>query len=124
MVLSTRTFVVVSPDPGETQVDAVAAHRNPFREQERALPPSFRQAAIGADDAMPGQLIAGRCKDVSHQPRRSGLDIAVSTDKTFRDGAHAANDARRARLGLGAYARPLHASIRLTLLPTRSTEFE
>lgn len=107
-----------------TKVHAVAAHRNSFREQELALPPSFRQAAIGANDAMPGQILARGRENVAHQPRRSGFDVAVSTDKTFGDGAHPADDARRAQLGLAGYALPLHAARRLTLLPTRSTEFE
>ena len=61
MVSATRTFVVLSQNPGVTKVYAVAAHWNSFREQELALPPSFRHAAIGTNDAMPGQLIVRRC---------------------------------------------------------------
>ena len=107
-----------------TKVDAVAAHRNSFREQELALPPSFRQAAIGADDAMPWQVLVGGRKNVAHEPRRAGFDVAIGANKPFGDGAHPADDARRARLRLAAYARPLHASMNLTLVPIRSTEFE
>jgi len=63
MVLSTRTLVFSDGlcllDPSLTQVDAFAAHGDSLREQELALPPAFRQAAIGADDAMPWQVIVG-----------------------------------------------------------------
>ena len=74
-------------DPSETQVDPIAAHWNPFREQELALPPSFRQAAIGADDAMPGQVIV-MCRR-EHMPDVSGsewVDVAVGSDEALRDG--------------------------------------
>jgi hypothetical protein len=88
-------------DPSETQVDPIAAHWNPFREQELALPPSFRQAAVGADDPMPRQVIAGVRKNVSHQAWRTRFDVPVSADEPFGDGAHPADDARSARLELG-----------------------
>jgi len=73
---------------------------------------------------MPWQVSVGGRKNVSNKPRRAGFDVAVSADKPFGDGAHPADDARRARLGLPVYARPLHAAMRFTLVPTRSTEFE
>ena len=107
-----------------TQVDAVAAHRDSLRNQKLALPPAFRQAAIGADDAMPWQVVIGGRKNVPHETRRAGFDVAVGADEPFGDGAHPADDARCARLGFAVYARPLHASMNLTLVPTRSTEFE
>ena len=59
-----------------------------------------------------------------HQPRRAGFDVAISADKPLGDGAHPADDARRTRPSLAFYALPLHASMNLTLVPTRSTEFE
>jgi hypothetical protein len=115
---------ILSLDPGVTQVDPVAAHRNSLCEQEFALPPAFRHAAIRADDSMPWQISVGGRKHVSDEPRRAGFDVAVCADKPFWDGAHTADDAGRARLGFAVYARPLHASMNLTLVPTRSTEFE
>jgi hypothetical protein len=45
------------------QVNAVATHRDTLVEQEIALPPSHRHAAIGADDAMPWQVIVGGRKN-------------------------------------------------------------
>ena len=52
-----------SGQPGVTQVDAVAMHRDALVEQELALPSPLRHAAVGADDAMPWQVIVDSRKD-------------------------------------------------------------
>jgi hypothetical protein len=123
MVLPTRTPTHLL-DPSVTQVDPVAPHRDSLSDQELALPSSFRHAPIGSDDAMPWQVIVGVRKNVPHESRCTRFDVPIGADKPFGDGAHPADDARSARLELGFYARPRHASISLTLVPTRSTEFE
>jgi uncharacterized protein YdeI (YjbR/CyaY-like superfamily) len=110
-----------SEHPGAVQVDAVAPHRDALREQELALPPPHRQAAVGSDDAMPRQVIVDGREHKPHQPRRAGVDVAIGPDKPFGNGAHAPDDARPARLRLAGYALPYHALASLTVDPIRST---
>jgi hypothetical protein len=84
--------------PGVTQVDAVAAHRDSFFQQELTLLPSLRDAPVGADDAMPWEAIVGCGKNAPDEARRAGVDVAIGTDKPSGNGAHPADDTRGARL--------------------------
>jgi hypothetical protein len=83
---------------GAAQIHSLAAHRDPFCQQERPLPPALREASIGADDTMPWQVVVDGGKDEPDQARRHGIDVAVGAYKPRRDGAHPANDARGALL--------------------------
>src|ERR1700694_1398421 len=65
----------VRGQPGVTQVDAVAAHRDALSTQERELPPSSRDAPVGADDAMPGEVIVDGRENAPDQAGRAGIDV-------------------------------------------------
>ena len=94
----TRFGVDSSEHPGAAQVDAVAPPRDALREQELALPPPLRQAAVGPNDTVPREVIVSGREDKPHQPRRAGVDVAIGPDKPFGDVAYQSDDARTARL--------------------------
>ena len=77
------------------QVHTVAAHQDPLFKQELALQPPLREAPVGADDAMPREVIASRRKNEADEPRGAWIDVAIGAHKSGRDGAHAADDPSR-----------------------------
>src|SRR5579864_6034050 len=92
---------LVDPDlhSRSTHVDAVAPHRDAFTHQQAALQPSFGEAAVGTDDAMPRNVgVRGR-QDTSDEARRAGFDVAIGSDEPWRDGSHLTEDACSARVG-------------------------
>jgi hypothetical protein len=84
------------------QVDTVAAHRDPFPEEQIALTLSHRDGPVGTDYAMPWETFMGRGKNATDQARRSRLDIAISPDKSNGNRAYPTDDARGA--GIEAFA--------------------
>jgi hypothetical protein len=58
------------------------------------LPASFRDASVGADDAMPGDRFVRGRQDAPNEAGRAGIDIAVGADEPLWDRAHAVDDAR------------------------------
>ena len=74
----------------------VAAHRDSLFEQKCALSRSHRQAPVGANDAMPWEVIVGGRKNVPDKARRAWVDIAVGADKPGRVRAIPADDVRYA----------------------------
>ena len=78
------------------QVDAVAAHRNPFPNQQVALSSSLRQTPVRANHTMPWEPFVSSGKNVTDQSRRFRVDVAIGADKSNRNRAHAAEDARHA----------------------------
>jgi hypothetical protein len=87
------------------QVDAVAAHRDSFLEQQIALSLSHRYGPVGTDHTMPGETFMGGGKDATDQARRSRLDVAVSSDKSNGNRAYPIDDARGAGIEVGALGR-------------------
>ena len=84
--------------PGVTQVDALASHRDALFKQELALLPSLRDAPVGAYDAMPWEAVVGGRKNSPDEARRAGVDVAIGADKPSRDHPDPGDDARGARL--------------------------
>jgi hypothetical protein len=82
---------------GLSQVDAIAVHRDALGEKESSLPMAFRDGAVGADDAMPGETLGG-CEDVPDETGSAWIDVAVGTDEALRDGSYAGHDALLPRL--------------------------
>ena len=68
-----RTALQVRRQACVTQVDAVAAHQDALLEQELALPPSLRQAPVGANDAVPWEAswVVARTRPTSRGARGS-----------------------------------------------------
>ena len=83
--------------PRSAQVDAVSEHRNAFLNQELALSPSHRHAPVGADHPMPWEPFVSGGEKVTDQSRRFRVDVAIGADKSNRNRAHAAEDARCSR---------------------------
>jgi hypothetical protein len=65
--------------------------------QEIALSPSLRETPVGADHAMPWEPFVSSGKNVTDQSRRFRVDVAVGADKSNRNRAYAADDARCTR---------------------------
>jgi hypothetical protein len=78
------------------EIDARAAHRHAFSEQEIALRRAFRQAPVGADDALPRDVVRAS-ENEADEARRARIDVAIGSYEPFRDRAHPFNDARLAR---------------------------
>jgi len=76
-------------EPGLSEVDSVAAHRNALAQQQLALLCALRQAAVGADDALPGQVVVRLREHEADEARRPGVDVAVGPDEALRDRADA-----------------------------------
>lgn len=83
----------VRRQPSETEVDAVATDRDALCTQERELPPASRDAPIGADDAMPGEVIVDGRENPPDQAWRAGVDVAIGADKPRWDRAYPRDDA-------------------------------
>ena len=80
-------------------VDAVSAHRNALLHEEIALPPTLGDSAIGANDAVPGQALMRGGEDATDQPRRFGVDVAVSAHRARGNPADPLNDHGHSQLG-------------------------
>ncbi len=91
-----------------TQIDTIAAHRDALVDQERLLSPSFRDAPIGTDDAMPWQVDVDGRQNMADEARRAGVDVAVGADKPGGDCAHPSDNARDASLGVRRQWSPGH----------------
>jgi hypothetical protein len=88
----------VGLQPRLTQIDVVAAHRDSLFEQKSALSRSHRHAPVGANDAMPWEVIVDGCENAADETRRTAVDVAVGADKPCGDRAHPADDERYALL--------------------------
>jgi hypothetical protein len=75
-----------------TEIHAVAPHRDSFSKQQLTLEPSFREASVGADDAMPRQAFVRAGQHATDEARRAGVDIAIRADESLRDVLHAGDD--------------------------------
>jgi hypothetical protein len=65
---------VIERDPGGIEVDPVAVEGNALVPEQLPLPLPHREAAVGADDPPPGDVVgvlAGR-EDPRREPRRPG----------------------------------------------------
>lgn len=76
------------------KIDTVAAHGHALPQQQLTLARALGQAAVGADDSVPGQPMAG-CQDAPYQARGSAIDVAVGAYEPLGDLADAGNDSRR-----------------------------
>src|SRR5437899_4576336 len=97
LVFNAPTTLQIRRQPGAPKVDAVATHGDAFRAEERALFLAHRDAAIGVDDAVPGQLVVGGGEDMADQTWCARVDVTVRAHESDRDRAHARDDARGAR---------------------------
>src|SRR5205823_3441404 len=71
------------------EVDAVAAHRHSLTQQQLALSRALRQAPVGPDDALPGQVVVGLREDEADEARGARIDVAVGAHEALRDRADA-----------------------------------
>jgi hypothetical protein len=76
----------------------VTAYRHALSKQQLALRRAFRQAAVSANDSVPGDVMC-RCQDATDEPRRPWIDVAVRAYEPLGDRAHAGDDASGSRLG-------------------------
>jgi hypothetical protein len=83
-------------ETGRPKIDSEPTHWHPLSKQQLALQLAFREAPIGADDAMPGQPMGG-CEDAPDQARRAGINVAVCAYGPHGNRTHARDDARRPR---------------------------
>jgi hypothetical protein len=88
----------VSRQSGLTEIYAVPAHRYALSMQQRMLPPSLRETSVGADDAMPRQLLVRGGQHAADEARRVGVDVPIGTDESLRNLAHTGDDSRNARV--------------------------
>lgn len=79
-------------EPGAAEIDAGAVHWHALLLEQGALTPALCEAAIGADDAMPREVIVDCRQDESNKARGAWIDVAVGSDKPGWNGANAADD--------------------------------
>ena len=82
---------------GCPEIDTGATHPDALSKQEIALPLAFRQASIGADNAVPRDAVRPG-KDQADKPRRTGIDVPIGAHEPLRDRAHTFDDALHSRL--------------------------
>ena len=73
-------------DAGEVEVDAVALEGDALGPEALALLLPHREAAVGADDAPPGEVVGellGR-EEAGAEARGAGRDVAVGPDESLR----------------------------------------
>jgi hypothetical protein len=87
---------------GLPQVHAVTTQRDSLAVQELALTPPLREAAVGSDDSVPGQVLVCGGQDLTDESRRGRVDVAVRADEALGDLTDARQDARGSRSLLGA----------------------
>jgi hypothetical protein len=63
-----------------------------FAEEELPLFRALRQASVGADDPLPGQVFVGLGEHQAHEARSARVDVAVGAHKPLRDRADALDD--------------------------------
>ena len=74
-------------DAGDFEVDAVTFEGDALGPEAPALLLPHRQAAVGTDDAPPGQILRdllGR-QQAGTEARRAGRDVAIGPDEALRD---------------------------------------
>lgn len=86
---------------GAAQIDPVALHGHALLHQQSPLALALCEAPVGADDAMPRNVVVDGREDESDEAGRSWIDVPVGADKPSWDGAHPAHDARGSLLGTG-----------------------
>ena len=62
-------------DPGAAEIDPVAVHRHALLLEQGPLASALREAAIGANDAMPRQVIVNRRQDEADKAGRAWIDV-------------------------------------------------
>jgi hypothetical protein len=80
-------------EAGAAEIDPVAVHRHAFFLEQVPLASALCEAAIGADDAMPWEVIVDGRQDESNKARSAWIDVGVGADKPGWNRADAANDA-------------------------------
>ena len=88
-------------EPGAAEIDAVALHRNTLLLEEGSLASALCEAAIGADHAMPRELVVDCRQDESNKTRGAGIYVAIGSDKPGRNGTNAPDDALSPLVVLG-----------------------
>src|SRR5207245_4104274 len=83
------------------QVDAIAAHRHSFLEQQLALALSFRNGSVRADDSMPRQSLMRRRQHAAHEARRCRIDVSVGLHRTYGNVSNPVDDLGDSRLAPG-----------------------
>src|SRR2546428_4232636 len=68
------------------EVDAVAAHRDAFCEQQLSLWLSLGNRSVGTDDPVPREVMGGR-EDAPDEAGSARVDVAVGPDVALRDRA-------------------------------------
>src|SRR2546425_9406575 len=69
-----------------TEVDAVTVQRYAFFAEKGELVGAQWCAAVGPHDAMPGDLLVGRCEDTSDDARSLGINFGVGPHRSSRNG--------------------------------------
>lgn len=74
-------------DTGDFKVDFVAFERDTLGPEPPALLLPYRQRAVGADDAPPGNVVGDLAggEQTGREARGAGRDIAVGADEALRD---------------------------------------
>src|SRR6202043_3262193 len=80
-------------------VDAVAAHRDAFLYQKLALPPSHRNASIGADHTVPWEALISGGENATDLAGRSRVDVAVGADESRWNRSPPSQNLRCAQVG-------------------------
>ncbi len=87
------------------------SHRHAFAEEELWLFRALRQASVGADDPLPGQVFVGLEEHQAHEARGARVDVAVGAHEPLRDRRRAKHmlgePARRPGAGSGGASRSL-----------------
>jgi hypothetical protein len=82
---------------GLTKIHALAAHRNSLPVQELALTGSLREAAVGSDDSVPGEVLVGARQNLTDESRGGRVDVPVRSDEALGDLTDAGDDPRGSR---------------------------
>ena len=80
-------------EPGAAEIDAGALHWHALFLEQGPLASTLCEAAIGADDAMPREVVVDCRQDESNKARSAWIDVAVGSDKPGWNGTNAADDA-------------------------------
>jgi hypothetical protein len=99
------------------QIHAVTPQRDSLPMQELSLTGSLREAAVGSDDSVPGEVLVRRGEHLTDESRRSWIDVAVRPDETLGDLTDAGHDPLGSRR-LRATERIAGASHRTTAAKT------
>jgi hypothetical protein len=74
-------------DAGDVEVDPVPLEGDALGPEASALLLPYRQRAVGADDAPPGNVVGDLAggEQTGGEARRAGRDVAVGPDEALRD---------------------------------------